>query len=1439
MFIEKLKSVLTSAADRIAVRSSHGELTYDALNREASAIALALLAQDVGAGCLVAIYGPRRPELLIGMVATMLAGAAYTIVEASGSADNALRRIEQIAPDFVLVFGDDGHLVETTGIPWMSLEQQTTKQVPDTGLNLPTVPCDAPAYVLYTSGSTGSPKGVTVTHANLAHYCDGLVSRLEMPSGMTFAHVSTLSADLGNTCLFVSLWTGGDLYLADEYERKDPAALASALTLHAVDVLKITPTHWRSVFAAFVKHMGDVSPLRWLILGGERLQADLAAQTLESGITRRLVNHYGPTETTIGVTVHPIAPSMACVGSDAAVPIGQPFGQTVLRVRCADGSYRATDCEGELYIGGPSVAQGYWKRADLTAERFVLLDHSQHRYYRSGDRVRIDQEGVITFLGRIDRQVKVNGHRVELEEIEHAVRQLPGVRQAVVVHLCHDDHDYLLCAYEGPSAVVGELRSHVQRLLPSHMVPALFQDFESMPENANGKVDMAALRSALTDLFLKRRTPVTEVPIGDATSVPLESLLLKTFASFLGGRAVSVDDNFFDLGADSLDTVQLVSELQLAGYQVSARSFLACPTVRGLMTTIEGGSAEAVAKPYRLAPQTGPCACGPAQAWFFEQQFTESNRWTQAMLLELGVTLDSELLARAFDRLLENHDSLRARFVRNAHSGAWFFEPIDRLEPVLSTYAESKAPAGRLQELVSVRYRLLEEKLDIYEGRVFEAELLTIGPCQYLLLVAHHLVVDVISWRILLDALMRHYAVESGVEPALHPNPSATLGQWAAHLNENRALFASDIQYWRNQPESRGSGPRVAGIERDAQTAWIALSPEETASVMMTATAAGTKMDSFILARYIEQCALSWHEEVVSVQIESHGRLSLSDEIDVSRTVGWFTSAFPISFHKSEVQEPQFSMLVHERLAGVPNLGHAYSLVSGPRAKSPPYCFNFLGQSRLGLRTDWQAKAVPIMLPGLRGENNDRIYRLKLTGRLADGRLVFDLNFDAASFPLSEVYAFGAAFRQRLVGTSGPQGDTPQPLILQGNSAGALWNIPPEVMAQNGRSGPQRQYSNVLLTGATGFLGIYVLRELLLNTDAHVYCLVRETSQAGAKERLFDAWSAFFGKGEFDSQMHRITVLTGDITQPMLGTTLSAWNWLAQCTDAIYHFASDTRLVGSRRDMEASILCPVREIIRLVEEGKSKDLHYMSTLAVSGIHFGDSHCVFDEASLDIGQAFLNEYERAKYEAECLVRDLVYRGNTAFVYRSGNVTGDSRSSLFQRNADANRWVQCLRAIVRAGHAPRDYSEPIVFSPVDIVARGIVHLSLKAPLTSGTFHVDADNAIPASNFVDAIQAAGIPIKRVEAQTLEDALSASGKLAEPDVALGYFWAARGQRNIRYNNTQTLTLLAHAGITFPQITPEWVRRFVSRLYYSGALGEPQQGSAEEDGGKTIAEVN
>ncbi|WAH61236.1 thioester reductase domain-containing protein [Pseudomonas silvicola] len=1392
LLISRLTTWFDCQPSQRALHDAHCEISWGVLGHEARHLATCIGNRGMGTGQLIAVIGPRNVETVIALVGVMLSGAAYTIVEVPGLPFDASDRLAQIQPDLVIATG--GFAPTCANALTYSLAGNGQ---PGTGVTRDAGGPEAAAYVLYTSGSTGEPKGVAVSHGNIAHYCQSLAQALAIPPGLSYAHVSTFAADLGNTGLFLMLWTGGSLYIADEAERKDPQALYRLLMERDIDVLKITPTQWRTVLAQIPASPGRRPALGWLLLGGEALESSLAQATLASGATARLINHYGPTETTVGVSIYPVVEQGSAGADERSVPIGKALGGTHFRVVDPEGNLCAPEQTGELFIGGPQVAIGYWKRPELNQGRFLNI--AGMRYYRTGDRVVLDSDGHLRFMGRGDLQVKVNGYRVELSHIEAVLLSALDTR-AVVVHHRFDDRDYLLCACEGLSRSAPELRTRLAQHLPPHMIPFSFYLLPLLPMNANGKLD----RSAVSVELIKRfADDLGDVVVEHAETATPEDKIRAKFQRHCRTANVGTTSNFFDMGGDSLDAVRLISELQLDGFDVTARAFLSAPTLEGLFAQLDRERPCSPAQHHDAVE--GPCAAGPAQAWFLQQDFREPNRWSQSMFIEAGVALNADRLREATAQVLQRHPLLRSRFHFDHATEQWVFEATDTYATAFS-HVETGAVSD-LDTLLNGRYTALEQNLNISTGRLFFLELIEAGGHQYLLAVAHHLVVDVVSWGLILDELTVHYTHPANATPLR----ARTYDRWVRHLHQEGPRWASDSAWWRQRLPDACSPSFEAGTENDAQTAWIAFTPAQTSTILENATATGVPIDRYLMGTYLQVANRHWPEPTVGVTIESHGRLSLNDDVDVSRTVGWFTAAFPVVLNAVDLLDTP-AQVIEQALREIPDLGHSHAL-SGLPPLATRYCFNYLGRARLGLRDDLKLRPALVTYEGVRGQENHRVNQFKLTGRLVEDQLVLDLNFNGRATSSAHMQHFVQDFRTALLGEAA----NPHPCYLSPHSSsGALWNIPRQVLMhkrtqEDARARPAP--SCLFLTGATGFLGVHVLRELLSHSQATIHCLVRAGSPAMAWQRLADTWAYYFKDDTPALSSTRVNVLVGDVCQLGFGLAQGEWDQLAARVDSVYHFAADTRLVGSRADMQRSIVGPTHELVRLLETGRGKSLHFMSTLAVGGCYRGDGPVRFDEDALDVGQSFLNEYERSKFMAEGVVRELAYRGHSAFIYRSGNVTGHSQTALFQRNADANRWVQCISAIAHAGTAPLSYDEPLVLSPIDTVAQGIVALSLDPMLPAGTYHVDSPFTVSANQFVQALQQLDIPVRRIDADGLQAALERSGKTALAPVALGMFWASREPRNVTYDHSRTLARLRTYGIEFPQLSSTWVDHFVRRL--------------------------
>ncbi len=517
--------------DALAVAYENQTLTYAQLDRRANGLARRLRQLGVGPEVTVGLHLERSLEMMVGILAILKAGGAYVPIDRAFPAERVSFMVSDCGAKAVLDESFDWSS-EADSPPAAAVRPQDL------------------AYVIYTSGSTGKPKGVGVEHRNIVNYVLGAIERLRLEPGMSYAMVSTIAADLGNTVLFPALASGGCLHLVSQARAENGALLAEYFERHAIDALKIVPSHLAALDPA------RVMPRKRLILGGEASRLDWIARLRELAPDCEIYNHYGPTEATVGVLTYRVAGELPATQS-GTLPLGKPLPNTFVDL-----------VDGEIRIGGAGVARGYLNQPELTAEKFA------GRVYRTGDRGRSLPDGSIEFCGRVDHQVKVNGYRVELGEIEGALREHAKVREAAV--LLREER---LVAYVAAAAEPAALREHLKARLPAYMVPSLLVPLERLPLNANGKID----RQALAMLPLEKPRAIV------APRTRTEEGLVAIWSELLEIEQVSIEEDLFDLGAHSLMAMKALLRIRDAfGVHLSLRHLFERPTVARLAEAIDG-----------------------------------------------------------------------------------------------------------------------------------------------------------------------------------------------------------------------------------------------------------------------------------------------------------------------------------------------------------------------------------------------------------------------------------------------------------------------------------------------------------------------------------------------------------------------------------------------------------------------------------------------------------------------------------------------------------------------------------------------------------------------------------------------------------------------------------------------------------------------------------
>ena len=858
------------------------------------------------------------------------------------------------------------------------------------------------AYVIYTSGSTGKPKGVLIEHRQILHYVQGIRDRCDLEPGTSFAMVQPLAVDTSQTVIFPSLISGGCLHVISEDRASDPQALGEYFCRHPIDFLKIAPSHLAALQTS--SHPERLLPRRLLIIGGEASRRDWV-ERLQAMACCSIVNHYGPTETTVGVLTYRVQKDQND-HSSSTVPIGRPLPNTQAYLLDRRLQPVPVGIPGELHIGGSCVARGYLNQPELTAEKFIPNPFSTEpaaRLYKTGDLARYLPDGNIEFLGRTDHQVKIRGFRIELGEVEVTLGRHPAVREALVTAREDVPGDKRLVAYilphPGQVYTISDLCDFLKGKLPDYMVPAAFVVLDALPLTPHGKVDRLALpapdqaRPELRESFAAPRTPV-------------EKILAEIWAEVLRLERVGVHDNFFELGGDSILSIQIIARANQAGLRLTPKQLFQHQTVAELATA---GTTPAVQ--VEQGPVTGAVPLTPIQRWFFEQHLPDPHHYNQAVLLEVRQALDPALVERALQQLLLHHDALRLRFVRVASGWQQINAGPDDAVPFSGVDLSALAEAGQ-EPAVEAAAAELQASLNLMEGPLLRGALFDLGPQKpgRLLLVIHHLAIDGVSWRILLEDLWTAYQQLSRGEAIQLPPKTTSFKRWAERLADyaQSGALQRETAYWLSQSWTRSSRlpvdyPGGGNTVASARTVRVSLSTAETRALLQEVPAAyRTQINDVLLTALVQAFAQWTGARSLLIDLEGHGREVIEEAVDLSRTVGWFTTRFPVLLDLERPSRPGEALKsVKEQLRRIPNRGIGYGLLrylSGDAAiaerlralPQPEVSFNYLGQFDQVLPVSSPFAWARESSGPARSVQGSRHYPLAVNGCIIEGRLQLD-----------------------------------------------------------------------------------------------------------------------------------------------------------------------------------------------------------------------------------------------------------------------------------------------------------------------------------------------------------------------------------------------------------------------------------------------------------------
>jgi amino acid adenylation domain-containing protein/non-ribosomal peptide synthase protein (TIGR01720 family) len=943
--------------EAIAVIFEDQKLTYQELNQRANQLANHLKSLGVGPDVPVGIFLERSLGMVVGVLGVLKAGGAYVPLDPGYPQERLVFMLEDSQAPVLLIQQSllqkiskyKGEVINLDG-NYEIFSQQSSENLATeiTSKNL--------VYIIYTSGSTGTPKGVMIEHQGVVNYLSWCINSYEVANLGGAPVNSSLSFDATVTALFSPLLTGRTVFLLPE---KEPIEhLVTWLSTHEqMSLIKITPAHLDILSHSLPEK--NLTTASTFVIGGEALQGPTLALWKNRPVGSRFINEYGPTETVVGCCVYEVSVTDNLIGS---VPIGRPIANTQMYILDQQQKLVPIGVTGEIYIGGAGVARGYLNRPELTQEKFIVDPFNPGgRLYRTGDLGRYCQDGNLEYLGRIDNQVKLRGFRIELGEIEAALSEHPNIQQVVVVmqeeSIAHKKIvAYVVTKETGKETSSNDLRQYLKEKLPAYMVPSIFMLIEEMPLTPNGKID----RKALPNPDITRSDVQVVAP-----NNPTEELLAKLWKQVLCLEQVSIHDNFFEVGGDSILSMQIVARAHQEGLYLSAKQMFQHQTIAELATV-------ANANPPAQAQQgllSGEVLLSPIQKWYFEQPLQQIHHFNQTVLLGVPANIHVELLPQVLSLLLEHHDALRLRFTNV--DGEWKQEyanpPIPEALPwgvidlsTLSQEHRSKALTAAAEEV--------QQNLNLQEGPIIQCVLFQMGPEQSarLFLAVHHLAVDGVSWRILLEDFANIYAqLQRGQTPQL-PAKSSAVQQWVKHLNDyaQNDLAQSEKTFWLNQNYQQAQRLPLDFAEQpdsncvaDEVSVTHLLSIEQTQVLLQQVPAAyNTQVNDILLASLLLAYSRWSGTNDLLLDLEGHGREELFEQIDLSRTVGWFTSIYPVVLHKPIDDDlGKLVKSVKEQLRSIPKKGIGYGILRYlsedeqtrkhlRELPTPQIGFNYLGQ---------------------------------------------------------------------------------------------------------------------------------------------------------------------------------------------------------------------------------------------------------------------------------------------------------------------------------------------------------------------------------------------------------------------------------------------------------------------------------------------------------------
>ena len=1045
-----------AAPEAVAIVYQGAHLTYGELESRANRLARYLQKLGVGPERLVGLCLERSLELFVAILGIWKAGGAYVPIDPLYPEERINLLLDDAQPLAVITqdsllpkLGDWKMPLVCLDRDWKAIAEESRER-PSSDVGPENM-----VYVIYTSGSTGRPKGVVVRHRGLVNAYYGWNLAYDLSPLKSYLGIANVTFDVFVGDLVRPLCNGAKYVVSPREILFSPPDFYRLLKEEEVDYLEFVPAVMRPLTEYLEESGNRLDFIRVIICGADTWSVGEFQRFKKlCGAETRLFNSYGVTEATIDNTYY--EGELEGYRPDQVLPLGIAYANQQLYVLDSRLQPQPIGVPGELCIGGDGLARGYLNNPGMTAEKFILWHRDGQgtppvRIYRTGDLARWHRDGHVQFLGRNDFQVKIRGFRIETGEIEAVLGKHPNIGQALVIAREDEGGRKRLVAYlvpqRGAQLEIGSIKAYLGEQLPEYMIPSAFVRLEALPVTSHGKIDRKKLPAPQFEAHEESAPP----------STALEEKLIAIWKEVLGIEQVGVTDNFFELGGDSILSIQIIARARQAGIQLTPRQLFENPTVRGQAGLAQVGQAIEAEQ----GVVTGPVPLTPIQQWFFEQDFAAPWHWNQTVLIEVHQPVDRPLLESALARLVAHHDALRMRYQRDAAGWRQDNAPLPEVIPMAWHDLSALNDADAVTAIES-HCAELQAGISLERGCLLQAAYFDLGSDRpgRLMLAIHHLAVDGVSWRILLEDLPTILLQLSRREEVSLPLKTTSFRHWAGKLAEyaQSGEARGEFDYWMSVVEGAlvqlpVNDVRGTNFEADVVNVVVSLEADETQALLKQIPAAyGTEINDALLAALAEALSQWTGSRAILVTLEGHGREDILPGIDLSRTVGWFTTAFPIRLEAvPDARSIETLQHVKEQLRRIPRKGFGYGLlrylceddsIRGELSRQPEaeIGFNYLGQmSQSQAREEDQAFRLAKENVGpMSSPRAGRSNLIDINGGIAEDRLQIVWSFSEKQIlrPTIESVAgeFIAALRRIIAECQAPDagGYTPSDFDLAG-----------------------------------------------------------------------------------------------------------------------------------------------------------------------------------------------------------------------------------------------------------------------------------------------------------------------------------------------------------------------------------------------------------------------